>query len=167
MRFVAASLALVAACSPGASAVPLVDTAGIRREVLAVADSISGGYRANDAEAILRHVDQHADYVSAGDGVYGTDAQADAAGMRAFYAGRDHHKYLAFDNLDRRVAVLAPDVAVFNNHYRETLLYKTGDTARIRGTYTLVFVRRNGHWKARQQYFSHCAAADTVACARP
>ena len=167
MRYVSLPLALVIACSPGAPERPPLDTAGIQREVLAVADSIHAGYAANDAEAILRHFDQHADYVSAGDGVYSTDSKADAAGSRAFFAGGDHHKYLAFDHLDRRVAVLAPDVAVFNNRYRETLLYKTGDTARIRGTYTLVFVRRSGRWKALQQYFSHCAGADTVTCVRP
>ncbi len=167
MRHTLLFLSLALACAPPPVAEPALDPELVKREVLAVADSILSGYRANDAEAIRRHFDEHADYISAGDGVYGIDAQADAQSLRALFAGGDHHRYLAFEDVDRRVAVLAPEVAVFNNRYRETLQFKSGDTVSIRGTYTLVFVRRGGSWKVLQQYFGHCLAADTVSCTRP
>jgi hypothetical protein len=155
-----------ACASPPASQVT-VDTSRIQAEVFAVFDSMVAAHHANDAELELRQTDAHPDYVSAGDGYYSTDAAADAEYKRERWKNHDDFRYLSEAFEDKRVAVLAPNVAVVNARYRETLQFKAGTVLSIRATWALVLVKRDATWKVLQQYYHHCEAADTVHCVEP
>jgi len=49
--------------------------------------------------------------------------------------------------LEKHIDVLSRDVAIATANFDFTMLLQTGDTARSSGTYTAVYVRRDGQWK--------------------
>jgi uncharacterized protein (TIGR02246 family) len=49
--------------------------------------------------------------------------------------------------LEKNIDVLSRDVAIATADFEFTMVLQTGDTARSSGTYTAVYVRRDGQWK--------------------
>jgi ketosteroid isomerase-like protein len=146
-----AALALLAACGPGHRTVSDAE----RRDVAAAVDSATRAFeaaeRARDAEGVVAHLAP--EFYMYVDGVRaGYDSVV--AGIRRGLPTYKHFEP-GFDDVE--VIVLGRDAAVASFTFHDSIVTASGETQRLRGPTTLVWVRRDGDWRIAYADADHYA----------
>jgi len=130
------------ACSPPSDQVP---EARDQAEVIAAVDAAVWAFHAadtaRDAEAVIRLL--WPDFTMLADGAR-LDYDQVTTGSREFMAG-----LALFHTVwsDLRVTPLERDAAIASFLFRDSIVTKTGELIRNRGTTSFVWQRRNGEWR--------------------
>jgi ketosteroid isomerase-like protein len=115
----------------------------VRTAVTAALRSLEAAERALDAEAVLGHFADVADFHVYDDGTALTYGELAAQARRALPALAAIEGGFA----DVRVVVLGPDAALSTARFRETVTTKDGETAASRGTATWLWRLMEGAWR--------------------
>ena len=142
LRFAALAAAASVACSPSSDQVPAPhDQAQVVAAVQGAVWSFHAADTARDAEAVIRLL--WPEFTMLVDGArLGYDQVA--TGSREYLAG-----LAMFHTIwsDLQVIPLGQDAAIASFQFRDSILTRTGDLIRHRGTTTFVWQRRNGEWR--------------------
>jgi hypothetical protein len=129
------------ACSRSAGDVPARDQARIVAAVQAAVWSFHAADTARDAEAVIRLL--WPEFTILADGTR-LDYDQVATGSREFMGG-----LALFHTVwsDLRVTPIGQHAAVASFQFRDSIVTRTGELTRNRGTTTFVWQRRNGEWR--------------------